>query len=137
MVAEVLGAFMKILRLVLICACALLALPFPAPAQDSGYITGTVFDKSGATVAGADVTVANAARGISRTVKTNTSGDYLVAGLPASTYAVTVDAKGFETYQETDIILGAGEKRRVDVKLDVGAVSEKVVVEGGGAPVSW
>jgi hypothetical protein len=134
LVAEVLGALMKILRLLLICAFALLALPFPARAQDSGYITGTVFDKSGATVAGADVTVANAARGISRTVKTNTSGDFLVAGLPASSYSVTVEAKGFEKYEEKDVTLAAGEKRRVDVKLAVGGVSEKVVIEADAAP---
>ena len=125
---------MKILRLVLLLGFALIALPSLARAQDTGYITGTVVDKSGGTVAGAEVTVANTARGISQKVKTNTSGDYLVAGLPASSYSVTVEATGFDKYQETDIILGAGEKRRVDVRLSVGAVSEKVVVEAGAAP---
>jgi len=125
---------MKILRLILLLTFASIALPSLACAQDSGYITGTVVDKSGGTVAGADVTVANTARGISRKVKTNTSGDYLVAGLPASSYSVTVEASGFDKYQETDIVLGAGEKRRVDVRLSVGAVSEKVVVEAGAAP---
>ena len=124
---------MKLLRVAL-CISSVLTLPFLARAQDAGYITGTVTDKSGGTVAGADVMVENAGRGISRKVKTNTSGEYLVAGLPATKYAVTVEAKGFETYQETDITLAAGEKRRVDIRLTVGAVSEKVVVEAGSAP---
>ncbi len=65
---------------------------------------------------------------------TNTSGEYLVAALPAATYSVTVTAKGFEKYLENNIVLAAAEKRRVDVTLTVGAVAEQVTVEGGGAP---
>ena len=125
---------MKILRFALICGFAVLALPFLARGQDTGYITGTVTDKSGGTIVGADVTVSNTARGINRTVPTNTSGDYLVAALPAATYSVTVTAKGFEKYMENNIVLAAAEKRRVDVTLTVGAVAEQVTVEGGGAP---
>ncbi len=125
---------MRILRLVLICTFALIALPFVARGQDTGYITGTVTDKSGGAVAGAEVTVANTARGIIRTVPTNTSGDYLVSALPAADYSVAVTAKGFEKYVENHIVLAAAEKRRVDVQLTVGAIAEQVVVEGGTAP---
>ncbi|MGA8269540.1 MAG: carboxypeptidase regulatory-like domain-containing protein [Candidatus Acidiferrales bacterium] len=125
---------MKAFRNFAICFAAVLALPCLARAQDTGYITGTVTDKSSAAVAGAQVTVANEARGIRQTVPTNSTGDYLVAGLPAATYSVSVSAKGFESFQESGIVLAAAEKRRVDVELTVGAVSERVTVEGDSAP---
>src|ERR1700733_3977075 len=125
---------MKTLRIFAISLAAVLALPFLARGQDTGYITGTVTDKSSAAIAEAQVTVANEARGIHQTVPTNSSGDYLVAGLPAATYTVSVTAKGFESFQESGIVLAAAEKRRVDVQLTVGAVSEHVTVEGDSAP---
>ena len=125
---------MKALRNFAICFAAVLALPVLARAQDTGYITGTVTDPSGASVAGADVTVSNEARGIKHEVRTNSSGEYLAAGLPASNYTVIVLAKGFEQFQENNIVLAAGEKRRVDVQVSVGKVSEKVMVEGSAAP---
>src|SRR3984885_1050167 len=125
---------MKTLRIFAISFAAVLALPFLARAQDTGYITGTVTDKSSAAIADAQVTVANEARGIHQTVPTNSSGDYLVAGLPAATYIVSVTAKGFEGFQESGVVLAAAEKRRVDVQLTVGAVSEHVTVEGDSAP---
>jgi len=118
----------------LLAILAVLALPFLAQAQDSGYITGTVTDNSGALVAGAEVIVASNARGISHTVTTNESGDYLVAGLPAATYTVAVTVKGFQKFQENNVVLAAAEKRRVDVQLTLGAVSEQVTVEGNVAP---
>ena len=104
---------MKALRCLMICLAGVLALPFLAHAQDTGYITGTVTDLSGGRVAGAAVTVANEARGIRHSVNTNSSGDYLVAGLPAASYKVIVQANGFEKFEEEGIVLSAGEKRRV------------------------
>lgn len=125
---------MKALRCLMISVAGVLALPFLAQAQDTGYITGTVTDPSGGRVIGAAVTVANEARGIKHSVNTNSSGDYLVAGLPATSYSVTVLANGFQTFEEDGIVLAAGEKRRVDVQVSVGRVSEKVEVTGSAAP---
>src|SRR5579862_9248157 len=125
---------MKTLRLLVFSSLAMLALPFLAHAQDSGYITGTVTDKSGAIVAGAEVTVANEAQGVHRTVKSNSSGDYLVSALAASTYTVSVTAAGFEKFLQKDVVLAVAEKRRVDVQLTVGTVAEEVTVEGTSAP---
>ena len=44
---------------VFLATLALLVVPMLASAQDTGYIAGTITDKSGATVAGADVTLTN------------------------------------------------------------------------------
>ena len=107
-----------------------LILPLAALAQTSGQITGTVRDNTGAVVVGAQVTISNIAKGITRTTTTNASGDYLVAGLGANAYDVTVTAQGFQKYSAKGVVLEVGEKARVDVNLTVGAVNTEVVVSG-------
>jgi hypothetical protein len=102
-------------------------------AQNSGSITGTVRDTSGAVVAGADVTVTNVEKGTSLSAKTNSDGDFLVAGLIAGTYNVTVAQTGFKKYQSRGVILEVAQKARIDVALQVGEVSTEVAVEGVSA----
>ena len=112
--------------------CFLLAV-VPVFAQVNGVITGTVLDNTGAVVVGAEVTVSYADKGIHRTTKTNSDGDYLVAGLGAGSYDVTITAPGFERYQAKAVVLRVGEKIRVDTTLVVGKVSSTVLVEGNAA----
>ena len=71
----------------LLCALVItLLMPCALYAQDTGYISGTVIDKSGAAIAGANVTVTNTAGSITRTTSTNGDGAYTIAGLPGDTY---------------------------------------------------
>jgi hypothetical protein len=107
-----------------------LALPLLALAQDTGYISGTVTDKSGAAVAGADVEIKNTAGSITRTTVTNGDGIYVIPGLPGATYDLTVTAKGFQKFIAQKIVLEVAQKARVDVQLTVGTVTEEVVVTG-------
>lgn len=104
--------------------------PLTGRAQETASITGTVRDTTGAVVPGANVKVTSAAIGLTRTTVTNTEGDYLTGGLPAGTYDLLVTAKGFKSFNAKSIILQVAEKARVDVTLEVGQVSESVVVEG-------
>ncbi len=99
-------------------------------AQTTAQITGTVSDPSGASVSGAQVTVVSSERGVTRTAPTNSSGDFLFAALPVSSYDLTITAPGFKKYQVKGIVLEVGEKARTDVKLVVGAAQEQVNVEG-------
>lgn len=108
----------------------MLCVPFSAHAQDTGSITGTVSDVSGSVIPDAEVKVSSAAIGLTRTITTNAEGNYLAGALPAGTYEVSVTAKGFKSYSAKNIILQVAEKKRVDVTLQLGEVSEKVVVEG-------
>jgi hypothetical protein len=108
----------------------MLVLPFAAHAQDSGSITGTVRDSSGAVVQGAEVVATNAAVGVTRTTTTNADGDYLAAALPPGSYDLTVTAKGFKVFQGKKIIVRVADRSRVDVTLQLGQVTENVVVEG-------
>ncbi len=99
-------------------------------AQDTGYISGTVTDKTGAAVAGADVVIRNTAGSITRTTTSNSDGAYVIPGLPGDTYDLIVTAKGFQRFTAQRVVLNVAEKARVDVSLTVGAVSEEVVVTG-------
>ena len=107
-----------------------LALPLASRAQDTGYISGTVVDKSGSAVVGAEVVLTNAAGSLTRTTSSNTDGAYVISGLPGDTYNIKVTAKGFATYQARGVKLDVAEKTRIDITLTVGAVTEMVEVTG-------
>lgn len=125
---------LKNLRNTGVWACAVLlaalALAQACPAQDTGYIGGTVTDKSGAAIAGADIVLTNAAGSIKRATTSNSDGAYVIPGLPGDTYNLVVTAKGFQRFTAQKIVLSVAEKARVDVQLNVGAVTEEVVVTG-------
>jgi len=107
-----------------------LALPLASPAQDTGYISGTVTDKSGAAVVGAEVVITNTAGSLKRTTTTNADGAYVVPGLAGATYNIVVTAKGFQKYTAQNVVLDVAQKARLDVQLTVGAISEEIVVSG-------
>src|SRR5579872_3782640 len=121
---------MKSHRLLLKVALLVVTFCGAAWAQDTGSITGTVKDPSGAAVAGAAVSVSNPDHGIVRQTVTNSEGDYNESGLPGGVYNITVTASGFKKYQAKGVKLDVAQKSRVDVALQVGATSTEVVVEG-------
>ncbi len=99
-------------------------------AQETGQITGTVRDSSGAAIAKAQVTVNSPERGINRLTQTNGEGEYLVSALPPGSYDLTISASGFKNYVATGIVLRIAEKARADAALQVGGQSTEVRVEG-------
>jgi hypothetical protein len=115
---------------VLLCALAILCAAMAAKAQDTGYISGTVTDKSGSAVAGADVVVSSTNGSATHITTTNGDGAYVVAGLAGETYDLVVTAKGFQKYTAHAVVLDVAQKIRVDVQLTVGAITEEVVVTG-------
>src|SRR3989442_11427526 len=98
-------------------------------------VLGTVTDSSGALVPGATVTVKNQGTGIERSLTTNESGDYRIAGLEAGMYQVNVKADGFKSYVRTDLDLNSSRIKRVDAALEVGAVTSAITVRGGPGQV--
>ena len=93
-------------------------------------IVGEVTDTSSAVVPAAQVTALNMGTGISAVVTSDASGVYTVPNLQAGTYKVTVTKQGFQTYEETGIQVLTETTVRVDVKLVVGAETQKVEVKG-------
>jgi hypothetical protein len=118
-----------IARICFLLLCTI-ALPLLMPAQDTGYISGTVTDKSGAAVSGAEVVVRNTAGSLTRTTTTNADGAYVVPALPGGTYDVSVTVKGFQKYTAQAVVLDVAQKARIDVQLTVGVITEEVTVTG-------
>src|SRR3954467_7277445 len=96
----------------------------------TGSITGTVKDPSGAAIAGATVIVSSPDKGFNREMQTNSSGDYNQSGLNQGVYDIIVTANGFKKYQARAVKLDVAEKARVDVTLQVGAATTEVIVQG-------
>jgi hypothetical protein len=107
-----------------------LLISIAAFAQDTGSITGTVTDPSGAIVANAQVVVSSPERGINRTTSSNSEGEYSVPAIPSGSYNVSVTAQGFKKFEAKGVVLRVAQKARVDVALQVGSASTEVTVEG-------
>ncbi|GAC1672385.1 MAG: hypothetical protein PVS2B2_04650 [Candidatus Acidiferrum sp.] len=118
------------LRLLLAAFLIVLCIPQRASAQDTGYIGGTVTDKSGAAVSGANVTISDTGGNQTHSTVTNNDGAYVIAGLPGGTYNLSVIAPGFQKFSATKVVLDVAQRLRVDVGLTVGAVTEEMVVTG-------
>ncbi len=107
----------------------------PAWAQvTTSTILGTVKDESGAVLPGASVTVADLGTGSARTTISGADGGYVVESLKPGEYQVTAVLDGFKETILTGIHVQVAQRARVDVTLEVGAVSDKVEVIGR-APV--
>ncbi len=108
-----------------------LILPAAANAQESTVagIVGAVKDASGASIAGAKVTVTNTGTGAERQAVTDDAGDFAVPNLPPATYTIRVEKPGFQSAVIAPFDLRVGLVLRQTVTLAVGAVSEAVTVQ--------
>ncbi len=95
---------------------------------NTGRITGTVSDTTGAVIPGVEVTVRNPATGLSRNTITNESGNYQVPLLPPAQYEVQVALAGFSTEVRSGITINVDAVVRVDFSLKVGNAAEKIEV---------
>ncbi len=93
-----------------------------------GTLTGTVSDPGGAVVPGATVVAKNAATGVEVSTTTTSTGTYTLPYVPSGTYTIRVAAPGFRTASAENVILRVAQIQTNDIKLEVGAVSEQVVV---------
>ncbi len=114
-------------KLAVVC---LLGLVFSAMAfsqVDRAAVTGRVGDPSGAIVPEAVITVTYATTGLARSVTSNGSGTFLIAGLPVGHVVIDVAKDGFRTLRtETD--LSVGETKTLDMGLEVSSVDSSVQV---------
>jgi len=111
---------------VLLCAFAAIL-----PAQSIyATLTGVVSDPSQGLVAQATVRLRDEGSGSLRDTTTNNQGYFTFASVPVGTYELSVTMAGFESYKESGVALGGGEKRNVNVTLKIGSATETVQVTG-------
>jgi Carboxypeptidase regulatory-like domain len=94
-------------------------------------ISGTVMDTTGGVLQSVDVVIKNEGSGDEFRVKTSSDGTFIVPSLSVGTYTVTVSAPGFKQTIIKDVRTEIGNTVTVEVKLEVGATSESVVITGG------
>jgi len=113
---------------ILLLGCLSAVAAFPQAEIGGASLNGTVSDPSGASVAGAKVTVNSPQTGLTRETTSNDSGLYSLPLLPVGTYDVTVKAEGFKLFKRTGVSLSVGAVATVDVPLEVGTSQETVSV---------
>src|SRR5947209_18510920 len=96
--------------------------------QTTATIVGTVTDSSGAVVPDVSVTVTSEGTGLTRKTLSNQSGNYAVPLLPVGVYSVIAEAAGFKKKTTTGIVLDVNQEPRVDIVLELGAVTDSVTV---------
>ncbi|MDE3178961.1 MAG: TonB-dependent receptor [Acidobacteriota bacterium] len=112
----------------------ILAIPAPEQAQVLfGSLVGSVHDPSGAAIPNAKVTVVQKQTQLTRSTVTDSSGRYTVATLPAGSYDVKIEAKGFQTFLRTALPVAINTVERVDATLQLGEVTQTVQVTAAAA----
>ena len=100
-----------------------------AQSSTAGAISGTVADASGARLPGAAIVVTSPDIGVTRSAKSNASGEYTVDNLQPGTYTATFTLDGFEVYKEEHITVTVGGVASISPKLKVGSISNTVDVQ--------
>ena len=120
---------MKTPRVIFCLVFCYLALTLQASGQvNTASLTGIVTDPQGAGVPNATVTVKNKATTVESSANTNDSGYYTFASLPVGAYTLQVEQQGFKKAVQENVNLEVGQKARIDLSLEVGAVTETVSV---------
>src|SRR3954447_19380954 len=117
-------------------ARALLLLTFLAPAfaqQTTATFLGAGADPSGAAVPGVAVQVASLATNVTRDAVTDVNGAYSLPNLPPGVYRVTATKTGFQSSRAESVTLQVEQVARLDIKLQVGSVSETITVDASAA----
>jgi hypothetical protein len=117
--------------------CALLLVfglifpPLTATAQTyTATLTGTVADPQGSAIHDAKVVATNTGTKLEYTAKTSDSGVYTIPFLPVGNYVITVEASGFKKLTSNPVELEVNQTARINLEMQVGAVSETVQVTG-------
>ncbi|HVG20397.1 MAG TPA: carboxypeptidase-like regulatory domain-containing protein [Blastocatellia bacterium] len=118
-------------RLTSVLLTLLLLANIPVLAQTTrGSLGGQVSDSTGAAITGASITLRNTATGEEVRANTNSQGTFSFPSLLPGKYSATVEATGFKRTELTEIVIEVSQSAKVDIKLEVGAMSEQVTVTG-------
>ncbi len=97
-------------------------------AQTQSRLAGMVTDNTGAVIVGAQVSVRNAATGVVTNSTSNDTGTYAFPFLAPGEYELTCEFQGFRKFVRKGLTMETGAARTVDVQLEVGVVTDAVVV---------
>ncbi len=114
-------------------AASISALVFATPGASAqtaqGRISGQVTDSTGAAVPNATVNIENTGTHVSRTLQTNSTGDYSAPSIDPGVYAITVEAPGFTKVVRERVQIEVGNDFKIDFRLKIGSINETVEVK--------
>lgn len=117
-------------------ALCLLLLPASVTAQSvSGDLVGTVYDATGAIVAGASVGAANVNTGVQSSTVSSSTGQYRISNLPVGSYNLKVSAKGFGVAELRNVAVNLSVTSTANVTLQIGESKTVVEVTGSAAVI--
>lgn len=118
----------------LIALLAVSLVSFRADAQALyGSIVGNVTDPQGAVLPGVSVKITNTGTRLTLETVTDETGSYIFRNLPTGTYDMTLSVKGFKEMRQSEIIVTAGNPKRADITLQIGAAQESITVTADAA----
>ena len=97
-------------------------------ASITGSISGVVTDQNGGVIVGAKVIAIETQTGVRSGIATDSKGFYNFPALPVGKYDVEVQSPGFKLYRQTGLVVDVNSTLSVDVKLQIGEVSERVTI---------
>src|SRR5260370_11047910 len=106
------------------------------PQTSTTALSGTIYDSSGAVVAGATVTALNNATGVPLKQATNSAGLYSFPSVAVGSYTLIVEMTGFKTLRRTGITLVVGTPATENVNLELCDTREVVIVEAAAVPTN-
>lgn len=119
--------FVRVISSVLLAAAALFA------QFDTADVLGTVRDKSGSVLSKVNLTLVNQDTGVQSKAVSDDNGNYDFFNVKVGRYTITAELPGFSKFSTSDVTVNVNARQRVDVTMDVGAVTETVEVKGAAA----
>src|SRR5438094_6627172 len=104
--------------------------------QGGASVQGTISDATGAVLPGASVNVKNSGTGSSVELATDERGRYLAPVLQPGEYEIQASLPGFQTVSRRGIRLAVGQNAVVDIKLEVGQVTNQIEVVADANPIN-
>ena len=122
-------------RLIFLGWVALICIRANGQLASTTSLVGNVSDQAGAVLQGASVIATNEGTGEKYTFQVNADGYYSFPFVQIGTYKITVSAPGFETLAKTGIRVETNQTVRTDFAMQVGQVTEQVVVSAQPPPI--
>jgi len=119
----------------MVLAMSSIVIPTSLRAQFTSSMEGNAADPSGARIPNAVVVVTNTATGVKIETETNTVGYFLLPSLPPGTFNVNVTSKGFKGTEIAGLALETGQRRTLNVVLQVGTETQTLTVQAEAAAV--